>query len=97
MAPPGVVRMKATARSYVWWSRLDEEIERRVGGCSDCQQYRNNPHQKHHRRCGTGHRDPGLDCTYRQGRFKGKRISSSQIRILNGLVWSKWLPRNPKK
>ncbi|KFD51889.1 hypothetical protein M513_07218 [Trichuris suis] len=42
-AHPGTVRMKALARSYVWWPGIDETIERRVAECSDCQQYRGNP------------------------------------------------------
>uniref|UniRef100_A0A5S6QMV4 RNA-directed DNA polymerase n=1 Tax=Trichuris muris TaxID=70415 RepID=A0A5S6QMV4_TRIMR len=42
-AHPGAVRMKALARSYVWWPGIDEEIEHRVADCSNCQQHRNNP------------------------------------------------------
>ena len=30
----GIVRMKGTARSYLWWPRLDQEIEELVKGCS---------------------------------------------------------------
>lgn len=34
---PGMVRMKALARSYVWWPRLDAEIELHVKDCATCQ------------------------------------------------------------
>ncbi|KAG5886201.1 hypothetical protein JTB14_028032 [Gonioctena quinquepunctata] len=40
---PGIVRMKALARSYVWWPGLDADIERLVHGCSVCQENRNMP------------------------------------------------------
>lgn len=35
--------MKATARSYLWWPRLDQEIEELVKGCTQCQSVRNAP------------------------------------------------------
>ena len=34
---PGVVRMKAIARSYMWWPGLDRKIEQTVKGCQPCQ------------------------------------------------------------
>ncbi|XP_060110490.1 LOW QUALITY PROTEIN: uncharacterized protein K02A2.6-like, partial [Heteronotia binoei] len=37
---PGIVRMKALARSYVWWPGMDEEIEGWVQGCKACQESR---------------------------------------------------------
>ncbi|XP_064476257.1 uncharacterized protein K02A2.6-like [Ornithodoros turicata] len=37
---PGVVRMKETARSYVWWPSVDCDIEDLVSSCEDCQQQR---------------------------------------------------------
>ncbi|KAG5865076.1 hypothetical protein JTB14_031762 [Gonioctena quinquepunctata] len=40
---PGIVRMKALARSHVWWPGLDADIERLVRGCSVCQENRNMP------------------------------------------------------
>uniref|UniRef100_A0A5S6R676 RNA-directed DNA polymerase n=1 Tax=Trichuris muris TaxID=70415 RepID=A0A5S6R676_TRIMR len=42
-AHPGIVRMKALARSYIWWPGIDEAVERRVADCTDCQQHRGNP------------------------------------------------------
>ncbi|XP_032090813.1 uncharacterized protein K02A2.6-like, partial [Thamnophis elegans] len=40
---PGIARMKALARSYVWWPLLDSEIAAYVGRCTPCQQSRPNP------------------------------------------------------
>ena len=37
---PGIVRMKAGARSVVWWPGLDKDIERTVGCCRPCQESR---------------------------------------------------------
>ena len=34
---PGMCRMKALARSYLWWPRLDQEIELEVRTCHVCQ------------------------------------------------------------
>ena len=39
----GMVRIKATARSFVWWSALDRDIESIVRSCSTCQEQRNKP------------------------------------------------------
>ncbi|XP_055681836.1 uncharacterized protein K02A2.6-like [Lutzomyia longipalpis] len=35
-AHPGMSRMKALARSYVFWPGLDEDVETKVRHCSDC-------------------------------------------------------------
>ncbi|XP_060108066.1 LOW QUALITY PROTEIN: uncharacterized protein K02A2.6-like, partial [Heteronotia binoei] len=40
---PGIVRMKALARSYVWWPGMDGEIENWVRRCSTCQESRPDP------------------------------------------------------
>ncbi|KAL5014615.1 hypothetical protein ScPMuIL_008885 [Solemya velum] len=40
---PGVCSMKAIARSYVWWPKLDEQIEQLVRECSVCQSVRSAP------------------------------------------------------
>ena len=36
-AHPGESRMKALARSYVWWPGMDQEIVKKVKGCDKCQ------------------------------------------------------------
>ena len=36
-AHPGAVRMKALARSYVWWPGLDRQIEVCAKSCMPCQ------------------------------------------------------------
>ena len=38
-----MVRMKATARSFVWWPALDRDVESIVRSCSTCQEQRNKP------------------------------------------------------
>ena len=40
---PGVVRMKALARSYFWWPGLDKDIEAAVRACQLCQMTRPRP------------------------------------------------------
>ena len=35
--------MKALARSYLWWPKLDEEIEGITKKCRICQEHQNNP------------------------------------------------------
>ena len=39
----GIVRMKAVARSYVWWPGLDKDLEDLVKSCPKCQSCRNQP------------------------------------------------------
>ncbi|XP_026573034.1 uncharacterized protein LOC113447208, partial [Pseudonaja textilis] len=40
---PGIVRMKALARSYVWWPGMDDEIAKWVSSCRPCQESRPAP------------------------------------------------------
>ena len=40
---PRMARMKALARSYVWWPGMDREIEHYVKECSDCQSTQKDP------------------------------------------------------
>ena len=40
---PGIVKMKALARSYLWWPGLDMEIERHVKDCNACQIHSGQP------------------------------------------------------
>ncbi len=37
---PGISRMKALARSYFWWPKLDDDIEALAKSCSKCQEHR---------------------------------------------------------
>ena len=34
---PGITRMKAVARSYVWWNGIDKDIESQAKACLQCQ------------------------------------------------------------
>ena len=34
---PGICRMKELARSLVWWPGLDDDIQKRVQTCTQCQ------------------------------------------------------------
>ena len=40
---PGIVRMKCFARKYVWWPKLDSDLESRVRNCQACQEIRHAP------------------------------------------------------
>lgn len=40
---PGIVAMKAIARSYLWWPLLNSDIEKRVQSCEVCQSVRTKP------------------------------------------------------
>ena len=40
-------RMKAVARSYLWWRRIDQEIEQQVRSCSKCQSIQSTPPVAH--------------------------------------------------
>ncbi|XP_071201633.1 uncharacterized protein K02A2.6 [Salvelinus alpinus] len=40
---PGITRMKALARSYLWCPGLDQDIQQHVGHCSPCEAVRNKP------------------------------------------------------
>ena len=40
---PGIVRMKAPARSYLWWRIIDIDIESVVKECNMCQQRHKSP------------------------------------------------------
>ena len=42
---PGISRMKSLARNYVWWPKLDDDLENKVRSCSICQVNRNKPKQ----------------------------------------------------
>ena len=40
---PGISKMKALARSYMWWPTLDKEIKTKVSACEVCKSVRNMP------------------------------------------------------
>ena len=40
---PGIVKMKALARSYIWWAGLDAEIEMFVKDCTTCHLHSKQP------------------------------------------------------
>ena len=42
-AHPGESRMKALARSYVWWPGLDQDIAKKVKSCDECQAHQSTP------------------------------------------------------
>ena len=33
---PGIVKMKLLARSYIWWYKIDQDIEEVVRTCENC-------------------------------------------------------------
>lgn len=39
----GMVKVKSLARNYVWWPKIDQEIEKLIKRCAGCQQNRNIP------------------------------------------------------
>uniref|UniRef100_A0A0A9X8H3 RNA-directed DNA polymerase n=2 Tax=Lygus hesperus TaxID=30085 RepID=A0A0A9X8H3_LYGHE len=39
----GIVKVKSLARSYVWWPKIDEDIELLVKSCENCSKYKDNP------------------------------------------------------
>ena len=43
LSHPGIVRMKELARSYVWWPRIDEDVEKTVKTCNGCQLHHKQP------------------------------------------------------
>ena len=40
---PGIARMKALSRSFVWWPEIDKDIEDMIKSCEECQQCRPTP------------------------------------------------------
>ena len=40
---PGIVRMKTFARNYVWWPKLDQDLESKVQRCVACRSKRHSP------------------------------------------------------
>ena len=40
---PGISRMKSLIRSFVWWLGMDNDLEKKVKGCFNCQSTRHRP------------------------------------------------------
>jgi len=40
---PGIVKMKGLARSYLWWPKIDADLESTVRACQECQENQRNP------------------------------------------------------
>lgn len=40
---PGMSKMKGLTRRYLWWPKLDADIETRVRDCTECQEQRKAP------------------------------------------------------
>ncbi|GBN90691.1 Uncharacterized protein K02A2.6 [Araneus ventricosus] len=40
---PGIEKMKSLARCYVWWPKIEDDIENHVGLCEPCQHTRHTP------------------------------------------------------
>lgn len=39
----GMVKIKMLARSYIWWSKIDNDIEMLAKSCTLCTQHADNP------------------------------------------------------
>lgn len=39
----GIVKTKKLARSYVWWPKMDHDIESVIKSCKSCSKYRDSP------------------------------------------------------
>ena len=40
---PGIVKIKSLARSYVWWPKMDTNLEEKVKSCATCQSHQKTP------------------------------------------------------
>ena len=40
---PGIVKMKSLARGYVWWPKMDTNLEEKVKSCATCQNHQKTP------------------------------------------------------
>ena len=41
----GIARMKSLTRQFLWWPKIDSDLEAKVRNCSTCQKYRSEPPQ----------------------------------------------------
>nr|XP_037288668.1 uncharacterized protein K02A2.6-like [Rhipicephalus microplus] len=81
---PGIIRMKALARSYVWWPGMDAAIEEWVRCCSSCQETRPEmPRAPVHPWEASRNPWSRLHMDF-AGPFQGQTFLSSWIRIQSG-------------
>ena len=59
---PGISRMKALARSYIWWPNMDRELESAVKNCQQCQLQQKAPSEAPYT-LRSGLVNPGRECT----------------------------------
>ena len=43
MGHPGMSRMKSLGRSFIWWPKIDKDVENRVKNCVECQLHQKSP------------------------------------------------------
>ena len=60
---PGMVGMKALARSYAWWPGITRDIETAIHLCKKKSQVLQSTPAMHHYIHGNGRNDPGRDCS----------------------------------
>ena len=41
----GIARMKSLTRQFVWWPKIDSDLQTKVRNCSVCQKFRSDPPQ----------------------------------------------------
>ena len=62
----GISKTKNLARIYVWWPKIDEDIENLVKSCEPCQLNRNDP-EKHSSHSWQYPSNPWEPCRYNIG------------------------------
>ena len=84
-AHPGESRMKALARSYVWWPGLDQDIVKKVKDCDKCQAHQSTPANAplHPREW------PGLPWSRRHVDYSGPYKGEMFLVVID--AYSKWL------
>ena len=73
---PGITRMKALARRFVWWPGMDQQLEQKVRSCVNCQQHQNKPATALYIR-GSGQSDPAKSPCRLCWTIFGKNVSNN--------------------